>query len=687
MTGHDGQGDSMARRIGGRWLAWTGVVFTACGALCTAGCGPDLTAVHPPNIEVRVDDKVLALKATPTASDCFLFEQDQTEGQQTYETLVKLKNTGTTDNNRAVKPLCLSSVVFQKVSDNTQLSMTVVSGKTTDEVNCKGGFAALAPNAVLTLKVTYTPKKDFPPDGTANIVISHNVTGKTTPAKFCFGVKSRAATIKLTPPEDTFTNASASNPPEHCYRFTNAGNAPLTYKGAKFETANGQYTITKQPNDGDQIPGNGEPGNLDGKAFLEVCVRYTPNGNPGDENVVLDILSNDATAPISTVTINADTKAGGYKISCNNAQNLQGFDFTGANIDKPQTCLIAAEGDAPFVIIATGDAQVEIVAEDPNLADAANAAYACHVELPVGNGVPGTVAVAGGKVAGLVCKYTPPSDGSGPPAAHVVVHYKQANVTNDLALPIVIGACESPTLVLGPDPSSSLWFLAETGKTASNVAVVANQSCAPLQLVQACVTAANLSSENACDNSNAASQDFTVSLLTSSGQTAPFSLMSLPKWGLQALQIDFKPAIAKQSYQSLLHLRYCSGKWESNNCTGGTLVHTTLSLVGVNDATLKQPKLTLAVNGPIALGKAVTIEGKVTDNAWPAHNFQWFVRERPTDASGWLYGVSTNDPLLGSFVPDHKGKYVIVGQAQTYDDSDPSKMAWTPQATVELTVP
>ena len=473
--------------------------------------------------------------------------------------------------------------------------------------------------------------------------------------------------VKLSQAEDIFINASSANPPTHCFQIYNSGNAPLIFQKASFATANPQYTITKMPNAGEQIAGTGSPDNPVGQASLELCVRYLPNVTAGDEDVTLEIFTNDPQSPTSTIKISAQSQTGTYTVSCDD-NDPTGFDFKGANLGTTRNCTVAV-GQLPLLITS-----LEVVAEDPDQDAAAKAAYSCVVESPKG--------LASVHIA---CKFK--ADGSNaPPAAHLAVSYAQANNPGNLALPLIAGTCEQPALALAPDASQQLWFLATVGKSAVHTAIVANQSCAPLQLVQACVTSANISSENACDNLALASTDYSVSLVTG-GKPAPFSLVSVPPWGLQALQIEFKPLTLKQNNLALLHVRYCAGKWEdaAKQCVGGQLVTQKLTLAGSQDATLKQPLLTLNSPFGVKVGKPVALTGKVTNNAWDAKNFLWLVSERPANSAVWLYGMTTEQPAV-TFVPDEAGHYTLVGLAQTYDDSDPSKMAWSAQATVGFDV-
>ncbi len=663
----------MARRI---TLATAWLALGALSVPVVACSNTDQFEVsYPPTLEVRLDDSVAPLKTTPTDKDCFKFDQSDTGETVTFTKVVKIRNNGHAP---PEKLLCVKQT-WATSTPQTQLKMAVVGSKTVDEKICPGGFV-LAPNATLVLNVTYTPKPDELAEGTGTLTLTHNGNKQLTPARFCFGVNSLAAQVKLSQAEDKFINASTSNPPEHCYQIYNTGNAPLIFKKARFGTANSQYTITKTPNEGDQIPGKGSPDNLDGQAKLEVCVRYDPNKTPDDEDVTLEILTNDLTNATAPIKITATTEAGGYTLSCS-ANNLTGFDFTGSNVAKPQTCIVTVEGQAPFKF-----SSEEVVAEDPNQDAAAKAAYSCVKEYPQGSEVAGVLAVPPGKSGYIVCKYKPALDGSAPPAAHLLVSYTQANVPNSFSLPIVAGTCDIPSLSMAPDASLQLWFLASVGKSATNIAIVANQSCGALQLVQACVTTANISSENACDNPALASTDYSVALLTG-GKPGPFSLVSVPPWGLQQLQITFKPLTLKQNNLALMHLRYCSGKWDAaaKQCVGGQLVTQKLTLAGAQDAALKAPVFKLDSPGDVTVGKPAVITGKVTENAWDAKNFVWLVSERPAGSAAWLYGVTTDKPAL-TFVPDKAGHYTLVGMAQTYDDADPSKMAWSAQATVSFDV-
>lgn len=649
--------------------SWAAATVWAVLAVAASGCSDDgnsLKAESDPAIDVKID-----AKAPPSAGLCSNFTPDESRGQLTSRKDIVVRNAGADTGNTA--PLCLS---WTSTKANSQFKLNVISGATKDDVACPGKMAALKIGATLKLEVEYKGNES---GDTEPLTLTFTTNDPKKPTlKFCFGLAQLGVVPVLQPSEYSFVNTTAANPATQCFKLLNTGTAGLSFQGASFDPDNSQYELVKVPNSSDVIPPKGDAGNPDGSKFLEICIRYKPDNTKDNEDVTL-VVDTNAKPPQVTAKITAKTEAEAvFQVDCSNATGKVAFVFPDPS-KKTSTCKVANSGPPPLVL-----KQVEVQAINAADKDAVAAAFSAKL-VDIGGNPQSTMAIASGKSASLVVTYTAPATGNPPPAQLVVTTSSAGAASANLFIPIEAGGCTIPQAPqFGPAPD--LWMQAKVGGEATGAVYVANQSCAALQLVNACIAPANTPAGK--DPCSAPSKHHSLAKGFTPVPVAPYSTA--------AIEVVFKPADANTlTKNDLLHVYYCTGLWNSGQCTNGQVVSRSLALTGsvAIDTSPKPPTVELSVaddptklalNTPVKLAMVVKNGGSFTDKTF---YYRWVVAKRPEGSTTWIpEGEQTSDqtPTV-KVLPDVPGEYVIAGQAQGYDESN-STFAWSPQATVTFTV-
>lgn len=73
-----------------------------------------------------------------------------------------------------------------------------------------------------------------------------------------------------------------------CFKLVNAGAKPLVVAKVALVPDNPEFQLIEAPAVGSSLPPHGAPGNLDGSASLQSCVRYQPNAPAGKDEVALE---------------------------------------------------------------------------------------------------------------------------------------------------------------------------------------------------------------------------------------------------------------------------------------------------------------------------------------------------------------------------------------------------------------
>lgn len=634
-----------------------------------SGCSDDgggYTAESEPRIDVKID-----AKTPPPAGQCSNFVPDDSRGQLTYRKYVEIKNTGADTGNN--QPLCLS---WTSTKANSQFKLNVISGATKDDAKCPGKMAALVIGATLKLEIEYKANESGDSEP-LKLTINHNDPGKSA-LSYCFGLATVGVQPVLQPSEYTFVNTTSANPASQCFKLLNNGTSALSFQGASFDPSNDQYTLTKVPNASDEIPPKGSAGNPDGSKSLEICVRYKPDATKDNEDVKLVVETN-AKPSMVTAKISAKFEAeASFSVDCSNPTGKVAFVFADGG-KTTSTCKVVNAGPPPLVL-----KQAEVQALNAADKDAVAQVYAVKL-LDVSGNPQSIFSAAAGKSASLVVTYTAPASGAPPPAQVVVTTSSAGAPSANLFIPIEAGGCSVPVAPqFGPSPE--LWSQAKVGVESKSAVYVANQGCAPLQLVNACIAPASFKGSDPCSapsKNHSLANGFVPTLVQ------PYSTA--------AVAIAFKPATENlMTINDLLHVYYCTGTWSGGQCSGGQIVSRSLTLTGAlsTATTPTRPEVSLSVaedpsklamNTPVKLTMAVTSPGSFADKTF---YYRWVVAKKPAGSTTWIpEGEQTSDQVPSiKVLPDMPGEYEIVGQAQGYDEAN-TTYAWSPQASVKFTIP
>jgi len=661
-----------------RMVMWQRVMAAGV-VLATVACGSDEQLQQLPQFDLAVDGK------PHKPATCNDFFPDSTGGQLTASKTVKITNSGGAAGDNV---LCLK---VKWKTDNSLLTMAYVGAKPTDEGKCPGALVALASNKTISIRIDYKPSPDIDDTDDAQLEIEHYYndlkggkavlipsTRKLVP--ICFGIQDIGPKICLDQKEGQFTNASAANPPTDCYSFGNCGTGALKYNGSLFDPLNGQYAVVEEPKVGDEIPPQGTPGNPKEKPTkFKVCVRYTPDTSPDNEGTNLVIKSNDKGKPNANIPISAVNQEESKVEWSGSAPNGQcEFNFQGVTAGKKESlCKLFNLGPASYTVL-----KMEVKAIDPALDQAVvDAIY--KVEAFKGADSTsygtGTFAVAKGKTADFVVTMQFPNSGK-PPEARLVVSYSQGNVPGQHLLSVLAGKCDVPAADFGPQPE--IWQQAAVGSTSKATFVVANQSCAPMQLVTACVTSGGIVGANPCGKASAKGHALVKA----------FASTSVPGRGLHPIDVECKPPNDNsKTIVDLLHVTYCQGAYNSasGECTDGAPVTQTINLTCSTVTSVKPPTFKLVgPDTPGKVGSPLKISGVFTQGTQPSgKNFLWVITSRPSSSLAWLPldVQSTSTPVLW-LLPDAAGKYEVAGMAQAIDENDAGNYSWSKQVFVTVEV-
>lgn len=598
------------------------------------------------------------------------FFPDTTGGQQPQSVNILVRNSGKGD-------LVIKSVQWK--SQNPFLSVGFPAGK-------PGFPLTLKENGSLVLEVDFKPDPNIEDNRGGRLEITHSDKDKgENPIIMTFSIRQAGCKIELDTTSYTFINPSKHNPPEACFKFGNVGNAECEFVDAFMGTATPYYTVTKTPNQGTKIGplgGNDNPKNNPKK--LEACVRLKPEAPDKDYQSSLVIKTSDKSNPQRKIALDVKwEKANVFKYTSDHPNGDLVYDFQTVTGGAKSRCLnVYNEGPAGYVVNT-----VEVKAYKETEQTAAEAMY--KPELFKLNTVTGNkdkvtpeFSVNAGKSLDICIKFTYPTDNSAPVKARVLVTYSQANVPDKVEFPIVAGKCETPQAVFAP-AKTPLWLMAGVGKTAKGSLLVANQSCAPLTIIKACVTqTTSVGSKDICAQQNLVSPHFKIG--TNVG------LKTVSPWSIMPIDVDFTPPNEKyKNVHHLVNIMYCSGPFEGSECKGGGAVTRTLNVTGHISTETKQPTLKLALTEDTALvGAPVKIEAIAEEGQYPIGKygaFLWMLRSRPKGSKVWLTGdFQVSDEPWITIKPDVVGEYEVVAAVQSVDGQSATKLAWSEQIAIKF---
>mgnify|MGYP002632755258 CR=1 FL=1 len=664
------------------------LLLIAVTAAPLAGCGANVSGTNAPAVEFTVDGQYTSKKE---------FQPDQTGGQLSDLSKVLVRNTGSTLNSSAPPPILdIKSVKF--ITDNPYLSLKYPKGEPTFPKK-------LDENEALELHVIWKPDANDENNSPAQLIITHNDENKPD-IKIDFVVISFGAKILLDNSTLVYINPSDANPPTQCVTFGNEGNAKLIFKKAVIASAKPWYQVVERPDEGASIDPLGEGDNPKNNVKkLKVCVRLTPSGKDQDYDDALQIESSDLANPKIKVKLSASfSDPAVYHLSCDNPLGAIMYDFTSVGVGSSgvATCNIANDGPGGFVI-----KSIQVKALNADQQEAVDDMYEVKSYQIDSDGEkkyldPGTtVSISDGKSRYIEVTLTFPNEGA-PADANVMVNFTQANIPDTVVFPISAGSCKTPSLQAAP-VSSSVWLRATLDKPAKAKVIIANQSCAPLQIIKICTTQQNAGgTADPCQNANLQSAHFKAFGQAADGAFSNDGLQLVKAWGLYPIEVTLAPPDEQYPIVShLLNIRYCYGDYQDDKCLddkGKTIGLTTqtVSLSALVEQKseqnpIEQPTLKVAAaagSSPI-VGQPFKIEAFAQDGTYPIAQFGaylWLVASRPAGSKFWLSATlqNSNDNWT-TIKPDVAGEYTVVAAVQSYDPNTPSNIAWSDQVAFTFT--
>ncbi len=533
---------------------------------------------------------------------------------------------------------------------------------------------ALQGDTRLRLQVRFQPDPNQPQPGTAVLHVEHELAD-VAPLALNFRVPESPPRGALDTKDLRFVNPSAVNPPTRCARLRNVGGGELRVGAVTLETAHKHYAVVKAPPAGTLVPG----GAAGAEAGLEICVRLTGAAPCGEDCTHYDarvIVRTDAqTTPELKVQLSAAWDTARLEVGCGAPADPQGGDVSlrlAVTGQAQACCTLHNAGPGGLVFN-----DVDVSAYDPSEAADAEAAWAWALrETPTGAPVALSRGLAAGKSLSL-CVAPKGSSGLSAVGADVVLRYTQGGLTAELALPVVTPSCSQPALLVAP-AAAPLWLQAAPGATVEGQVTLANQSCAPLALVKACVRSATAPGPDPC--AGPASPDFT--LVDAAG------LQTLQPWALSALRVRYAPSQPGTSAH-VLHVVWCPGTLDASGCDR-PLRTRTVALHGVAPGGAPAQVSATLSQAPVA-GSPVLLQAQATAGTWPVSDYggwQWTLVARPAGSVAWLGSESqaANAPQA-ALHPDKAGTYRVQVRAQSVDPSDPGALTWSAPALVDVVVP
>ena len=525
----------------------------------------------------------------------------------------------------------------------------------------------LQPFTTLTLEAIWTtePKLDGQAIATLTVVSNDPKQPKLvlTMATPCTDAKAVLSTQVL-----EVVNAAPYDGKVACLSLGNIGCKPLTVQSVSLQPADARFSLVKAPEAGATIGiyGGGDNPSASPVA-LPICVRFEPkDASQAAASVKLVVATQGGSAQtVQANIVAAWTPPSHHSLACG---GKQAFVFPGGQPGAKATCKLQNHGPAPLKIAAL---ELQPVAGTVPLADI-EAAFAVAIVQGGEQSAPWTLAA--GAVAELQVTWTAKST---PPAAQVRLRLERQSDAEELTLPVLAGLCNQPALLVAPSPPA---FSTPVGSNVTGDVVLANQSCAPLVIVQGCVTAYQVSQEQACDT-GIGSDAFAL--------VGGAATQTIPPFGLATLQVRYAPTVAgsKPDYGQL-HQYWCRGTWNGGSCTG-PIEKTSIQLEGTSKPGLIAASATLKAEGAVVLGKSVWLKATIQPGSQPIADqgsFRWWVAARPAGSSAWYYAPVT-DGAAREFVPDLAGSYTIAIQALSGTPGQLTTQVQSKPALVTLIVP
>lgn len=525
----------------------------------------------------------------------------------------------------------------------------------------------LQPFQTLTLSAVWTTEPKLADQAIATLTVYSNDPKQPT---VVLTVATPCTDAKLVLGDATLTikNAGPYNGKVACTTIGNIGCQVLTLQSVALQPVDPRFKLVEPPAAGTPIGIYGSGDNpKDAPALLPVCVRFEPTDDkqqPASTTLVVYAQGQSAqkkTAEVKTAWSPLST----YTLACGGKQV---FDLGAGPPGGTASCKLQNHGPAPLEIATLALAPGNAAAQQ----SAIDAAFGVHIAQGGAQQAPWTL--PGGSVAELVVTWKADAD---PPPATLRVGLRHDAEHDELALPVMAGPCNEPSLRFGPAPPT---FLATPGQSATGTITLANQSCAPLHITHGCLTSYQVSQDNACETGAPSTEYALVSGALS---------QTLPPFGTAALTLQWKPlAPLGKPHYGQLHLYWCRGVWDGSACSG-KVEKLSIQLEGNSSAGVVPPEAALAAKGPAQVGKTVWLAGSITPGNHPIGDFgafQWTITQRPAGSAAWFEADITDGALRG-FAPDLPGQYTVALRVAAFTPGELTTQSNSAPATLTLTVP
>ena len=597
-----------------------GLHFALILAAAPIACGSEPELDLPPALEWTVESE---------HTDLWLFEADQSGGQLSQDAQVVLRNTGG-------GRLRIDTVRW--LGGHPHMAMH-------EEGVITSWPHELASGKTLAMRVRYAPVPGELSSGEATLEVKY-AGGQLT---LRFAVRPKEAQACLDTSELKFVNPSPSSA-TRCLRLRNCGDQPFTIGATFVAPVSAFWQVSKAPAVGTVVPVSSGP--RSGADGLEYCVRLS-GAQPGD--LLEGSLLMDMDIP-SRKRIKVPLKVkwlinNNFVLACDGPAPGGRFNLQDLNEGAEATCRLQNVGQVPFKVssfaIEAYDADhkeevlagFEVRAENQNSGGALQAPFAFDV----------------GSQRSFVVRSLRPAAAQ-IRNAELVIRFVHGMVPDTLRIPVAAGDCGRPTAVLAGS-AHGLWLSGAAGIDVEAQLSVANQGCAALHVLAACVVSA-------------------VAPLTSSPCAAasvngPWRLhggdmsAGLPAWGVHTLPLRFSaPGLGSADAEAQLRVIYCDGLWQQGACAG-ELRTLAAALRGRRDAVDAPAAPTLEASG-LKVGQPLQVVAKGVE-AGQSGDFQWRVQQRPEGAAAFISPQFEVDlPPWTTFVPDVAGTWVVSGSARVW---------------------
>lgn len=535
--------------------------------------------------------------------------------------------------NKGEAPLRIDALVFQ--SETKQIALDWYD----PEPAAADYPLMLQPFQTLTVAAVWTTKPTLEGQAIATLTVHSNdpkhPTLQLTVATPCLDAKAA-----LTKPLVQIENAAPFQGKVACTALQNIGCKPLTVSEVVLQTDEGAWQIVQAPAAGTTIGVYGGGDNPSASPVaLPICVRYEPpTESQQAAPVTVKVFAQGASAQTVSASFQAVwTPPSSYTLACGGAQKL---DLGAGPPGTKASCKLQNHGPAPLLIAEFGLQPADGGVTEAQLAKS----YAAAIVQGGPQQAPYTLEKGG--VVELQVHWLA---NESPPAASLRVVLAQQGDTDEVWIPAQAGGCDEAKLVYGPAPPM---FQASPGGSHEVVLTLANQSCAPLSIVEGCLTSFAVSQQDAC---------------VSGGPSDEYALVggsltqTLPPYGMATLKVRFTPSSSSgKPHYGQLHQYWCRGVVNGSFCSG-KVEKLSIPLEGTTKAGLIAATATAKPVAGAKVGKTANLVATIQKGNLPialTGAYRWLVTGRPQGSSLW-FDADITDGAARDVAFDLPGTYNV----------------------------